>query len=305
MITLLSGAALPARLDDRLDVALDGAQVAGLERADVDHHVDLGRAVEDGPPRLVVLDVGGGRAERKADHRADADAAAAQQRARRSPPRPGSRRRSRSGTRPPRGTASRCRRGWRRASAACDRSSPTRRLLRRRWHARRSATAPASRRRAAGRGSNPRAPRGRRTATTRGALAPCAAITSSVMMSISRCRSCGFSTSVPGEPLFEPADLEQPPDVARLAHRACRSRCPRCGSRHRDRRAATTPASSRSRRCARVSSGRWSRRGTSPRERRAPCWRRSPSRCRRRRSRCRRQISPRATLTATAAAMSG
>ena len=58
MMTLLIDAALPARLDHRLDVALDRAQIARLQRADVDHHVDLERAVEDRAPRLVVLDVG-------------------------------------------------------------------------------------------------------------------------------------------------------------------------------------------------------------------------------------------------------
>ena len=89
MITLLIDAALAARLDDRLDVALDRAEVARLQRADVDDHVDLGRAVEDRPPRLVVLDVGGGRAEREADDRTDADAACRAAAAPTPRPRPG------------------------------------------------------------------------------------------------------------------------------------------------------------------------------------------------------------------------
>ena len=108
MITLLTTPHCAARLDDRLDVALDRPQVAGLQRADVDHHVDLGRAVEDRPPRLVVLDVGGRRAQRKPDDGTDADAGAAQQRAPQSRPTPDSRTPSRSGTPPPRGRASRC-----------------------------------------------------------------------------------------------------------------------------------------------------------------------------------------------------
>ena len=57
-----------------------------LERADIDHHVDFGRAVEDRAPRFVLLDVRRGRAERKADDRTDADAAAAQQTRGRTPP---------------------------------------------------------------------------------------------------------------------------------------------------------------------------------------------------------------------------
>ena len=70
---------LAAGTDDGGDVALDDLEIAGLERADVDHHVDLGRAVEDRAPGLVVLDVGGGGAQRESDDRADADARAAQQ----------------------------------------------------------------------------------------------------------------------------------------------------------------------------------------------------------------------------------
>ena len=58
MITLLSAPQSRHGAVDRLDVALDDAQVARLERADVDHHVDFARAVEDRPPRLVALDVG-------------------------------------------------------------------------------------------------------------------------------------------------------------------------------------------------------------------------------------------------------
>ena len=75
MITLLIDAGFAARADDRRDVALDHLQVARLQRADVDDHVDFGCAVEDRPAGLVVLHVGGRGAERKADDRADADAA--------------------------------------------------------------------------------------------------------------------------------------------------------------------------------------------------------------------------------------
>ena len=77
---LADRAALPAGPDHRFDVALHRAKVAGLQRADVDDHVDLRRAVEDGPPRLVGLDVRSRRAQRKPDDGADADAAAAQER---------------------------------------------------------------------------------------------------------------------------------------------------------------------------------------------------------------------------------
>ena len=55
---LAEDAALAACFDHGDDIALHRPQVPGLERADVDHHVDLGRAVENRPPRLVVLDVG-------------------------------------------------------------------------------------------------------------------------------------------------------------------------------------------------------------------------------------------------------
>src|SRR4029453_18503658 len=44
-------------------------------------------------------------------------------------------------------------------------------------------------------------------------------ITSSVMMSINRCRSWELNTSISIEGVFEPANLQQPPDIARLAHR--------------------------------------------------------------------------------------
>jgi hypothetical protein len=58
MITLLS--APPSRHGPVTAsmIALDDAQVARLQRADVDHHVDLAGAVEDCPPRLVPLHVG-------------------------------------------------------------------------------------------------------------------------------------------------------------------------------------------------------------------------------------------------------
>ena len=72
-------AALTARFDDGFDIALHGAQIAGLQRADIDHHVDFGGAVEDRPPGFEVLDVGGRRPERKPDDGTDADAAAPQQ----------------------------------------------------------------------------------------------------------------------------------------------------------------------------------------------------------------------------------
>ena len=55
MMTLLIDAAFATRSGHCLDIALDDAQVAGLERADVDHHVDLGGAVEHRATRLVPL----------------------------------------------------------------------------------------------------------------------------------------------------------------------------------------------------------------------------------------------------------
>ena len=57
----------------RLDVPLDRAEIAGLQRADVEHHVDLARPVEDGPARLVVLHVGRRGAQRESPPPADAD----------------------------------------------------------------------------------------------------------------------------------------------------------------------------------------------------------------------------------------
>ncbi len=57
----------------------DQPQIARLERADVDHHVDLARAVEDRSPRLVVLGVRRRGAQRKTHHRADLDRRLAQQ----------------------------------------------------------------------------------------------------------------------------------------------------------------------------------------------------------------------------------
>ena len=86
MMTLLSAPHVAARRDDGLDVALDDAKIAGLERADVDDHVDFARAVEDRALRLVALDVGGRRAERKSDDRAHPHAAAREQPRARAPP---------------------------------------------------------------------------------------------------------------------------------------------------------------------------------------------------------------------------
>ena len=96
---LAHDAGLAARRGDGLDVALDEPQVARLQRADVDHHVDLAGAVEDRPPRLVVLRVRRRRAEREADDRADAHARCLAAGARKRPPRSGSRRRWRTRTR--------------------------------------------------------------------------------------------------------------------------------------------------------------------------------------------------------------
>ena len=45
------------------DIRLDHFVLAGFERADVEHHVDFGRAVEDGAAGLVGLDVRRGRGE--------------------------------------------------------------------------------------------------------------------------------------------------------------------------------------------------------------------------------------------------
>src|SRR6185295_702684 len=73
---LAQRAAVAARPGHRLDVAFDDAQVAGFERADIDDHVDLSRAVEDRTTRLVALDVSRRRAEWKPDNGTHAHAAA-------------------------------------------------------------------------------------------------------------------------------------------------------------------------------------------------------------------------------------
>jgi len=67
----------------------DEPEIAGFERADVDDHVDLTRAVEDCPPRLVVLHVGRGGAERNPTTDVTFTVSLAA-RARRAPPRWGS-----------------------------------------------------------------------------------------------------------------------------------------------------------------------------------------------------------------------
>src|SRR5688500_743948 len=72
---LAQRARLAAWRGHRLDVALDEANVAGLQRADVDDHVDLAGAIEDRTPGFVVLGVGRGGAERETHDRADLDAA--------------------------------------------------------------------------------------------------------------------------------------------------------------------------------------------------------------------------------------
>ena len=113
MITLLVTPQARQARGHRLDVLLDQPQIARLERADVDHHVDLGGAVEDRAARLVVLHVGGRRAQREADHRADADAGAAQLPRRQRHPRRVDAHRRETSARRPRGTTSRCRRPWR------------------------------------------------------------------------------------------------------------------------------------------------------------------------------------------------
>ena len=76
---LAQDVAVAARQHHGLDVAFDDAEVAGLQGADVDDGVDLAGAVEDRALRLVPLHVGGRRAQREADHRAHADAAAGEQ----------------------------------------------------------------------------------------------------------------------------------------------------------------------------------------------------------------------------------
>ena len=69
---------VPARHGDGLDVALDQGAVATLQRADVDHHVDLGGSVRECAARLVLFDVWRGRPERKPHDRADPDGATGQ-----------------------------------------------------------------------------------------------------------------------------------------------------------------------------------------------------------------------------------
>src|SRR5207302_1013884 len=59
-------------------VVLNSTIIAALERADVDDHINLTRAVEDRAPRLVSLHVRERRAERKTDHGADGNTRAAQ-----------------------------------------------------------------------------------------------------------------------------------------------------------------------------------------------------------------------------------
>ena len=53
-------------LGHRPDIRLHGVVIAGAERADVDHHVDLLRAVAQGGLGFGDLGLGAGRAERKA-----------------------------------------------------------------------------------------------------------------------------------------------------------------------------------------------------------------------------------------------
>ena len=76
---LADDAVLAAWRGDGLDILLDQPQVARLERADIDHHVDLGGAVENRAPRFVLLHIRRRRAQRKTNDGTDAHAAAAQQ----------------------------------------------------------------------------------------------------------------------------------------------------------------------------------------------------------------------------------
>ncbi len=73
------GVASVAGASDRGDVALDQFIIPRFERADVDDHIYLGRAVADGLLGLEHLALGRGSAQRKADHGADQHVAALQQ----------------------------------------------------------------------------------------------------------------------------------------------------------------------------------------------------------------------------------
>ena len=81
-MTLTMAPAAWATFDDRPDVRFDVGVAAGLERADLEHHVELARAVADRPHRLEDLGLGPMVAVRKADGRPDRDVGAVEDRAR-------------------------------------------------------------------------------------------------------------------------------------------------------------------------------------------------------------------------------
>ena len=70
---LAEGAGFVARLGDAGDVLANLGLHPALERADVDHHVDLASAVPDRPAGLEDLDLRRSGTEREADDRGDAD----------------------------------------------------------------------------------------------------------------------------------------------------------------------------------------------------------------------------------------
>ena len=194
------------------------AQVAGLQRADVDHHVDLARAVEDRAPRLVALDVGGRRAERKPDDRADADAAA------------------RAAAAPHSATQVGLTQTVANLNCAASRHSSSMSCARRvrleqrvvdhrRDAGRRAAASACSPTRV--RAGVEHAAQPVRTAVVEHRVARAArrcrrapaAASSSTMMSISRCSSSRSSRHPLSGSALELANLRQPPNVARLAHR--------------------------------------------------------------------------------------
>ena len=63
----------------RADVARHPGEVASLERADVDNHIDLGRAISQRGLRLVYFRFRRCSPERESDHRADFDIRTAQE----------------------------------------------------------------------------------------------------------------------------------------------------------------------------------------------------------------------------------
>jgi len=65
--------------DHAANIALHQVKVAGFERANVNHHVDFGRAVVDGAEGFKHLHVGRGGPEREANDGADLDRRAVEQ----------------------------------------------------------------------------------------------------------------------------------------------------------------------------------------------------------------------------------